>query len=63
MKRKPYQARPDSERCEVDRLALPDGSMARCMKPRKIGSRFCAQHDRIIYGWKPSQAALAGLRQ
>jgi hypothetical protein len=62
VKRKAYTARPDSERCEADRQPLPDGTAARCRKPRKNGSRYCAQHDRIIYGWKASQAALAGMQ-
>ncbi len=61
MKRRTYTARPDSERCKADRLPLPDGSEARCMRPRKRGSEYCAQHDRIIYGWRPSEAALASL--
>lgn len=49
-----YTAPPLSERCECDRMPLPDGSEAQCMKRKAKGSRYCAQHTRIIYGWKPS---------
>lgn len=49
-----YTAPADSERCECDRMPLADGSEARCMKRRANGSRYCAQHTRIIYGWNQS---------
>ena len=55
MPRRVYRSRPDNERCEADRLPLPDGSSARCMLPRKAGSRYCARHDRLMYNWRPSE--------
>jgi len=50
-----HTAPPDGERCECDRLPLLDGRTARCMKRRAKGSRFCARHTKLIYGWKPSE--------
>lgn len=50
-----YTAPPTSQRCECDRVPLRDGSEAQCMKRKAAGSRFCAQHTKIIYGWAPSE--------
>lgn len=51
MKRKRrFWAAPDSLRCDADRKPLADGSGARCMKRRKAGSVFCAQHDTLKNG-------------
>jgi hypothetical protein len=45
-------APPDKDRCEADRQPLADGSGARCMHRKAPGCRYCAQHERIIYGYK-----------
>jgi hypothetical protein len=44
-----------ADRCECDRMPLADGSEAQCMKRKAKGSRYCAQHAKIIYGWTPSE--------
>ena len=57
-----YMAPPDDERCECDRRPLSDGSEARCMLRKAKGSRYCARHTKIIYGWKPSEETRREMR-
>ena len=57
-----YTAPPLDKRCECDRMPLKDGSFAQCMKRKAKGSRFCAQHTRIVYGWQPSERTSAELK-
>jgi len=43
--------------------AFKNGIGTQCRNWRKAGSQYCWRHDRIIYGWHPTEAAAEAIRQ
>lgn len=55
-----YLNRPQTKRCDAT-ITLNDRSEAQCQRFKLAGSPYCAQHTRLIYGARLSDATRAGL--